>query len=108
LRAPGGRIPRAARRRRFPPERKTGCAPTEFEQPRIELLDRLEVRHLMVVPNQGDHGGRRLTNIRGADLLPLIERRYRLSVKAPKYADAALQRLGVQPTWHYLFERRST
>jgi hypothetical protein len=82
------------------------CAPAAVEW-WVELLDRLEVRHLMVVPNQGDHGGRRLTNIRGADLLPLIERRYRLSVKAPKYADPALQRLGIQPTWHYLFERRS-
>jgi len=72
----------------------------------LELLRRHEVGHLFVVPNPIDHGGERLLTNEGVDMLPLIERYYRLLAKSPKYADPALQRHGIQHTWHYLFEAK--
>jgi hypothetical protein len=81
------------------------CTPAAIEW-WLELLGRHSVRHLFVVPNELDHGGEKLLTNDGADMLPLIERRYRLSAKAPKYADPSLQRHGIKPTWHYLFEAR--
>lgn len=70
-------------------------------------LSRLgDVRHLFVVPNAMDHGGTRIINSEGCDLRPLIDAAgYRLLACEPKYADSFVQRYGVQPTYHYLFER---
>jgi hypothetical protein len=81
------------------------CTPGAIEW-WLELLGRHDVKHLLVVPNQVDHGGEKLLTNAGADMLPLIERRFRLSVRSPKYVDPALQRHGIQPTWHYLFEAK--
>jgi hypothetical protein len=71
----------------------------------LELLRRHRVPRLMIVPNPAEHGGERLVTNTGEAMEPLLEAHgYRLVAKAPKYADPALQRFGVQPTWHYLFQ----
>lgn len=75
----------------------------------LELLCKLKVRYLMIVPNpQRQHGGSKLTTNLGEDFMPLIERcGFVLRVREPKYLDAAVQSNGVHPTFHYLFEARS-
>jgi hypothetical protein len=62
----------------------------------------------MIVPNGGNHGGQLLRNNEGKDMLPLIEGSgYRLVVREPKYAEPAVQRLALSPTWYWLFEYKS-
>jgi len=71
----------------------------------LDLLRRHEVPRLMLVPNRGKHGGEQLVTNTGVPMEPLLNARgYRLAAKAPKYADPVVQRYGVQPTWHYLFQ----
>ncbi len=75
----------------------------------LDLLRDHKVPHLMIIPNVDDHGGHRLTarepNGDRVDFLPELERRgYKLAVKRPKFADEAIQRVGVSPSQHYLFE----
>jgi len=75
----------------------------------LDLLRDHKVPHLMIIPNVDDHGGHRLTacepNLDRIDFLPELERRgYKLAVKRPKFADEAIQRVGVSPSQHYLFE----
>lgn len=71
----------------------------------LELLRRHRVPRLMIVPNPAEHGGEKLVTNTGEAMEPLLEAHgYRLVAKAPKYGDPALQRHGVQPTWHYLFQ----
>jgi hypothetical protein len=71
----------------------------------LELLQRHRVPWLMIVPNPAEHGGEKLVTNTGEAMAPLLEAHgFRLAAKAPKYADPALQRHGVQPTWHYLFQ----
>ena len=78
----------------------------------LDLLARQAVRHLMIVPNSEDHGGTRLTSMEPdrshRDLLPaLAARGYRQVACEPKYLDPAVQRHGVSPTRHWLFELRN-
>jgi len=68
------------------------------------LADR-RVRHLMVVPNDGEqllsleHGGDQL------DFAPALEQcGYRPLLREPKFGDTSCQRLGVYPTYYHLFE----
>ena len=64
------------------------------------------VKHFMMVPNACGHDGDLLRNNAGADMLPLIERSgYRLVAKEPKYSDPKVQKLALNPTWFWLFER---
>lgn len=75
----------------------------------LDLLARHRVRHLMIVPNSEDHGGTRLTSIEPdrshRDVLPALGARgYRQLACEPKYLDPAVQRHGVSPTRHWLFE----
>ena len=76
-----------------------------------DLLQRHDVRYLMIVPNAQDHGGTRLlTQEREGprrDFQPMLESRgYRLVDRSPKYADPIVQKYGISPTHHFLFERR--
>lgn len=68
-------------------------------------LDRVRSRWLFIVPNAQDHGGTRILNSEGADLVPLITQRgFTLKACEPKYADEFAQTFGVQPTRYWLFE----
>jgi SAM-dependent methyltransferase len=76
----------------------------------LDLLSRVQVPYILVVPNAGSHDGTRLlsTEIDGSslDFRPLFEERsYKLALTQPKYAEPALQRLGVTPTHYFLFAR---
>lgn len=72
----------------------------------VERLGRAGVPRLMVVPNEGRSGGRRCETNEGVDLAPLFARfGYRPAVAEPRYADPAVQRHGLDPTWLHLFER---
>lgn len=75
----------------------------------LDLLAKHRVRYLMVVPNAGTYGGTRLLTAEKdgtrLDFLRAIESRgYRLALRRPKYADPGVQKHGVSPTYHYLFE----
>ena len=71
----------------------------------LDLLRRHRVPRLMIVPNPAEHRGENLVTNTGESIERLLQLRgYRLEAKAPKYADPVVQRCGVQPTWHYLFQ----
>jgi hypothetical protein len=71
----------------------------------LALLERHRVRYLMIVPNALEHGGERLINNWDHDFEPVIlGHGYRLKMKSPKFLDPVVQRHGINPTWHYLFE----
>ncbi len=66
------------------------------------------VKHLMIVPNAGNHCGQFLRNNIGEDMLPLVEGSgYRLVARDTKYRDPKVQKFGLNPTCHWLFELRS-
>ena len=71
-------------------------------------LDRLAhngVKHLMIVPNRGNHGGQLLRNNIGQDMLPIIEKSgYRLIVRESKFADPKVQKFALDPIYYWLFE----
>lgn len=74
----------------------------------LDLLRKYNVRYLMVVPDAYQSGGKKLltTGHDGyLDFLPAINSRgYKLIIKQPKYLDPFIQKYGVTPTYHYLFE----
>jgi len=60
---------------------------------------------LMIVPNEGDHGGEHLLTNDGQDISKVVEMHgYRLIVKEPKYDDPVVQKYGIVPTCYYLFK----
>ena len=61
----------------------------------------------MIVPNDSD--SLLTTESKGhLDFLPAITSKgYKLIIKQPKYLDPNIQRCGVTPTYHYLFELAS-
>jgi SAM-dependent methyltransferase len=76
----------------------------------LDLLGRAHVPQIMVVPNAGSHDGARLLSREidgsGLDFRPLLDEcSYTLAHMEPKYADPALQQLGVTPTHYFLFAR---
>jgi hypothetical protein len=73
----------------------------------LGVLKRRRVRHLMLVPNIGPHGGQRLVAGDRQDFSGVLERHgYQLVAKEPKYRDPVVQKYGINPTYHYLFELR--
>jgi SAM-dependent methyltransferase len=75
----------------------------------LTRLERYGVRHLMIVPNAGDHGGTRLVTREPDDtqqeMRPMLRAHgYNLVRDEPKYLDPIVQASGVSPTRHYLFE----
>lgn len=78
----------------------------------LDILKKYKVRYLMIVPNTGNHGGTRLLSRErdGSSLdfsRALATRGYRLLATRPKYLDPIVQKHGVSPTYHYLFELMS-
>lgn len=73
----------------------------------ISLLEKNRVRYLMIVPNAFDNGGVVLRTNDGHNIQDVIERHgYVLLAKEPKYRDPAVQKYGINPTCHFLFERK--
>ena len=71
----------------------------------LSLLSRYKVKYLMIVPNTGDHGGERLLTHENEDFGEVIEKHgYKLIAKEPKFRDPVVQKFGINPTYHYLFE----
>jgi SAM-dependent methyltransferase len=71
----------------------------------LSLLAGAEIRHLFIVPNASDHGGKKLALNSGEDFSFLVEKYgYKLQVKAPKYEDPMVQKYGVSPTYYYLYQ----
>ena len=71
----------------------------------VSLLEKNKVRYLFVVPNSLDNGGEILkTNDRKEFQYILEKHGYQLKAKEPKYLDSLVQKYGINPTWHYLFE----
>lgn len=72
----------------------------------LDLLQKYSVRYLIIVPNATI--GLRSTEKQEPqhlDLSPAIASRgYKLIAKDPKYLDPSVQKYGVTPTFHYLFE----
>ena len=72
----------------------------------LDLLQKHSVRYLMIVPNHTR--GLRSTEKqepRHLDLSSAIASSgYKLIAKDPKYLDSSVQRYGITPTFHYLFE----
>jgi hypothetical protein len=70
----------------------------------LALLERRGVRYLMVVP----HTDRELMSYDRKDFGAVIENHgYRLVAKDPKFGDPIVQKCGINPTYHYLFENRA-
>jgi hypothetical protein len=70
----------------------------------VSLLAAHQVRHVMIVPNAGAHGGERLLTNDRQDMEAILTRHgYRLVAKEPKYLDPLVQRYAVNPTYYYLF-----
>ena len=73
----------------------------------ISFLCSRRVKYLMIVPNRAHEGeGRfRLVTNRDEDFLPILQAKgYRLIASDPKYRDSIVQKYGVFPGRHYLFE----
>jgi hypothetical protein len=72
----------------------------------LSILQTHRVRYLMIVPNATrQNDGRLLATNDGQDFEPLIRQHgYRLLVREPKYRDPVVQDLGINPTYHFLFE----
>src|SRR5271165_790114 len=57
------------------------------------------VKHLMIVPNAGNHCGQFLRNNIGEDMLPMVEGYgYRQVARDAKYRDPKVQKFGLNPT----------
>jgi len=79
----------------------------------LDLLREHAVKYLMIVPDIYRNGGHSLLTreqrsndpAHMKDFMPeIVSRGYRLVEKRPKFLDANVQRYGVSPTYHYLFE----
>lgn len=75
----------------------------------LDLLKKYEVPYLMMAPNPVHEGGKTIYSkeMDGTepDLLPTIEAAGYVPVcQQPKYSDPGVQKYGVTPTWHHLFQ----
>jgi hypothetical protein len=71
----------------------------------INLLAKNRVKYLFIVPNDGPVLLSREPDDSHLDFRPVLEANgYRLKVAEPKYLDPSIQRHGVHPAQHYLFE----
>ena len=76
----------------------------------LDILDKLGIRYLMIVPSEGLYSeGVLLTTERGNthhDYIPTLKSKgWKCIASHPKFLDPLVQRHGVTPTHHYLFER---
>jgi len=71
----------------------------------MNILRKIQVRYIMIVPNVIKDGGLELLTNYGQDFLPILEMQgYKLIAKSPKYRDVNVQKYGLSPTFYYLFE----
>jgi hypothetical protein len=75
----------------------------------LDLLRKHRVRYFLLVPNADAHCGTMLLSRERdgskLDMLPSITSRgYQLVIREPKFKDPDIQRHGISPTHHYLFE----
>lgn len=71
----------------------------------LSLLVKYKIKYLMIVPNYLEHGRKQLLTNSGEDFLPIIKNKgYKLIAKEPKYRDRRIQKYGIYPSYHYLFE----
>jgi len=74
----------------------------------LALLSEAKIKHLFIVPNGSDHGGKKLALNSGEDFSGLVEKYgYRLHIKAPKYEDPLVQKYGISPTYYYIYQLES-
>ena len=70
-----------------------------------ERLAHSKVKRLMVVPNGTAEQARHCRFNDGQDMEAIFMRfGYRRAALVPRYADAMVQRYGLEPTWYHLFE----
>ncbi|NHZ86086.1 MAG: hypothetical protein GWP19_09415 [Planctomycetia bacterium] len=71
----------------------------------ISLLKKYEIRYLMIVPNGDKQMGSLLLTVQGENFMEIIIKHgYKLVAKEPKFSDPIVQKYGLYPTYHYLFE----
>ena len=71
----------------------------------LSLLEKHEIKYLMIVPNTGDNGGELLQTNDRQDISKVVEKHgYKLIAKEAKYSDPVVQKHAVNPTYYYLFE----
>ena len=71
----------------------------------ISLLAKHRVRYLFLVPNDKPDLLSRETNGTCVKFQPMLENNgYLLKITEPKYLDPSVQRNGIHPAYHYLFE----
>lgn len=69
------------------------------------LIARNGVKHLMIVPNHTDSTGRQVLLNDKTPFTSILEKHgYRLVASEPKYGDPVVQRYGIFPAQHFLFE----
>jgi SAM-dependent methyltransferase len=78
----------------------------------LDLVRKHEIPYIMIAPNAGDHGGTRLItrekNYQAIDYAPELQARgYELVRRRPKFLASSVQRCGISPTFHYLFQLQS-
>ena len=68
----------------------------------VALLEKHQVKYLMIVPNTGDA----LRTHEGVDFGTIVQSHgYRLKAMDPKYRDPVLQQCAINPSYYFLFER---
>lgn len=86
------------------------CSPQAIEW-WVNLLRKYKIKYLFVVPDAYDNGGTKLiTKGNGGyqDFKQIIvSGGYKQIVYQPKYQDQIIQKYGLSPTYHYLFEMSS-
>ena len=63
------------------------------------------MKYFMIVPNACGHDGHLLRNNAGAICCPHRAERLPAGGEEPKYSDPEVQKLALNPTWLWLFER---
>jgi len=88
----------------------TECTATAVEW-WLDLLCESNVPYLFIVPHAAFKEGMHISTceVKGSerkDIIPLLESRgFRRRIFCPKYAEPAMQKYGVSPTYYHLFER---
>lgn len=71
----------------------------------ISLLAKNKIKHLMIAPNDSGESGKTLMTNDRKDFKPIVEKYgYKLIANEPKFRDAVVQKYGLNPTHHFLFE----
>lgn len=74
----------------------------------VSLLEKHRIRYLMVVPNTNESANHSMFSQDQKDYRPVIEKHgYRLVALEPKYGDPVIQKYGLSPAYHYLFEKKA-